>query len=58
MENSFDLELEREELLHFINERADAVIRLALKLVPEVPQSPEIVSTSTSTEGTRYARKE
>ena len=58
MEDSFDLEREREELLRFINERADAVIRLALKLVPEVPRSPEIVTTSTSTEGTGYASKE
>lgn len=58
MEDSFDLEQERDELLSFINERAEAVIRFALKLVPEVPLLSETVITSTSTEGTGYACKE
>lgn len=58
MENSLDLEREREELLSFINERADAAIRRALSLVPEESRSSETVTASTSTEGTGYARKE
>jgi len=57
MENTFDLEREREELLSFINERAEAAIWRALSLVPDEPRS-ETVTASTSTEGTGYAREE
>jgi len=55
MEDSRDLEREREDLLRLIKDRADVAILGELALVPKESRWPESVTVTTSTEGTRNA---